>query len=205
MSSPVRIGTLDPITRASAWHKFKLQGVDSPGTIPRGGMRGFKRETGWDIKRGKGTRGATLTLKDQPPCEGTIALQLFEPDDFTAWDNFVGGVLSITPTAQRSDGLSIYHPALGSIGLTAVVVKYYTPPEHHGKGLYIATIELIEWSLPPPVSIVSTPTHKAGDLSGFLDFVPGGKPPDQLTKQLTYANAMKESQLALLHGARPSQ
>lgn len=159
----------------NSWLWATIRGWPTPGTIPRGGIKGFKRETGWDIKKGKGTSGATLTLKDRPPCEGTITLQLIGPGgfysfggsypstDFQDWDAFVSLVLSISPAQQKAQGLSFYYPGLASIGLTSVVVKDYSPPDHVGRGLYLATINLIEWSPPPPVSIVSTPASKAPD------------------------------------------
>lgn len=155
--------TVNPIQNANLWMYFMLGGVPSPGTIPPGGIKGFKRETGWDKKKGKGSQGATLTLTSQPPMEGTITLQLITPQDFANWDNFVEAVLSISAADQKSYGLAIYHPQFSSQGLTAVVVAHYTGPEHQGKGKYFATIEMIEWSPPPSVSIVSTPAAQAPD------------------------------------------
>lgn len=156
--------TLNPIQNANSWHTFTLGGQQSPGTIPRGGIRGFKRETGWDKKKGKGLQGATLTLKTQPPVEGSIALQLITATDFANWDAFVSNALSISPTKQQAQGLAIYHPQFSSIGLTTVVVKNYSAPEHQGKGMYVATVELIEWAPPPPVNITSTVTATKPDV-----------------------------------------
>lgn len=157
MSSPST--TVSPISSSNDWIYYVLAGQTSPGTIPnRGGIRGFKRETGWDIKHGKGTQGATLTLKTLPPVEGSIDHQLITDNDFANWDSFVINKLSISPAKQKAAGLSIYYPGFASIGLTAVVVKHYTGPVHQGKGLYIATVEYIEWSKPPATSIVSTVT-----------------------------------------------
>lgn len=161
MSAP--FPTVDPITRAQQWHKFTLRGKDSPGTIPKGGIKGFKRETGWDVKKGKGTQGATLTVKEVPPVEGEITVQLFTEQDFKDWDSFVQECLFIDATLQSTQGLPIYHPICASIALTDVVVKYFTPPEHQGKGLYHATIHFIEWSTPPAQSVVSTPSSAASD------------------------------------------
>jgi hypothetical protein len=154
MSTPTP--TASPIRFATAWHKFNLNGMRSPGTIPRGGVRGFKRETGWDIKKGKGTQGATLTLKTVPPVEGMITMQLATNQDFADWDQFVAQVLSLSPDKQKVTGLFVYYPAFASIGLTSVVVKDYSPPEHIGKGMYHASVQLIEWNQPPPVSIAKT-------------------------------------------------
>ena len=174
-TTPAPSISLSPtVTDVNAWLYFKLLGTNSPGTIPRGGVRGFKRETGWDIKAGKGTKGATLTLKSQPPCKGSFILQLIGPGgfyawggpstDFAQWDAFAANVLSINPTIQQGlGGLAIYYPGFASIGLTAVVVAHYTGPEHIGRGMYHATIDLIEYCPPPPVSIVATPTSLKPD------------------------------------------
>jgi hypothetical protein len=159
-------GTLSPIKYANAWMRFDLNGVTSPGTIPRGGIRGFKRATGWDKKRGKGTKGATLTLKDQPPAEGSITLQLFTTQEFADWDNFVATVLSIPADKQKAEGLSIWHPALQSVGITNVVIESFSPPDHQGKGLYHVVIELYEWQQPPAVSVVSTVDAAATNQAG---------------------------------------
>jgi hypothetical protein len=150
-------------TGPSAWLTYQLSGVPCPGTIPPGGIHGFERETGWDEKAGKGTMGATLTLKTRPPCRGSITSQLFTPQDFTEWDAFVRAVLSIDSGAQQADGLSIQYPGFSSIGLTVVVVKHWTPIMHVGDGLYQVTVSLIEWSPPPAVSIVATVASTSED------------------------------------------
>jgi hypothetical protein len=160
--SSVSVG-FDTNQSYNGWIYFLLSGVQSPGTIARNGIKGFKRETGWDVKAGKGVRGATLTLKNMPPCEGSIVLQLVTAADFTAWDAFVSAVLAIPIESQQADGLSIFYPQFASIGLTTVVVKHFTGPEYQGKGLYHATIEIIEWSPPPNVSIVATVASTSPD------------------------------------------
>ena len=148
---------------ANSWLKCQLSGVLTPGTIAPGGLKGFRRETGWDVKKGKGTKGATLTIKDQPPVEGLVTLQLVTAQDFSDWDLFVSSVLSIDPESQAADGLSWFYPGHVSIGLTDVVVKHYTGVEYHGRGLYHATFELLEWSPPPDASIVRTVAATAPD------------------------------------------
>jgi hypothetical protein len=161
------------VTDVNAWTYFVLSGVNSPGTIPRGGIRGFKRETGWDKKKGKGTQGATLTLSTVPPVEGEITLQLIGPGgfyadgtpstDFAQWDAFVAAVLSISPTQQQASGLAFYYPGISCIGLTVVVVEDYSPLLHVGRGLYQTTVKLCEWQQPPPVSIVKSVAAQAPD------------------------------------------
>jgi len=173
--------TISPISHANDWQYFTIGGVNSPGSIPPDGIKGFKRETGWDVKKGKGTVGATLTLNGRPPCKGTIELDLITSADFAGYDNLIAQVLAVDAKAQQQTGFGIYHPAFTSIGLTQVVVAYYTPPLPSGtKRKYRVTIEFIEWQPPPPVSAVSTPASAAPDGSSK-----GPKPPspERLAKQ----------------------
>ena len=177
----------------NAWMFFTLSGLASPGTIIRGGIKGFKRETGWDVKAGKGVKGATLTLKDKPPCEGTITLQLLTGQDLTDWDAFVAQVLSIPEENQQANGLAIFHPAFSSIGLTAVVVKNYTPLEEIKPGLYHVSIEFLEWSSPPATSIVATVASTAPDQEPQLAAgVPPLKDPTVYAQQVT-ASLMRQA------------
>ena len=177
----------DRSLQQNAWMFFTLSGLASPGTIPRGGIKGFKRETGWDIKKGKGTAGATLTLKDKPPCEGTITVQLLTAQDFTDWDNFVSQVLAIPEQNQQANGLSIFHPSFSSIGLTTVVVKHFSPPEEQRPGLYYASIEFIEWSAPPAQSIVATVSTTAPEQDNTAAGVPPQNDPLIYAQQFTVA------------------
>lgn len=161
MASP--IPTVSPVSNANQWLYFQLKGVNSPGILEPGAIKGFLRETGWDEKKGKGTQGATLTLTSAPPVKGTITITLITDQDFTNWDNFVANVLSISPAQQQTEGLAIYYPQFASIGLTSVVIKDYSGPEHVGRGKYHTTISMIEWVQPPSVSIVSTVAAQAPD------------------------------------------
>lgn len=162
--------TTSPIFDPNEWMYFTLAGVPSPGTIPRDGVKGFKRESGWEIVKGKGTQGATLKLTTLPPVKGTFTLQLFksdnQSDDFKAWDRFCSQVLSINPKQQQEQGLTIYYPGFASIGLTLVVVESYGPLLHKGKGMYHGDVSLIEWQQPPPASIVQTVNNAAADKNG---------------------------------------
>ncbi len=178
---------LDPINNSQQWHKFTLLAVRSPGSIPRGGVRGFKRGTGWEERKGKGTKGASLVLITAPPAKGSFTLQLFTVQDFKDWDNFVKIVLSLDPAKQQAEGLPIYYPGFAGIGLTDVVVESYGTPEHQGKGLYTVEIELIEWEKPPPVNITSTVAATSTDV-----VTEALAQPDPISDAL-------QAQIALLH------
>jgi hypothetical protein len=168
------ISTGTQVYRARSPLEFvTLGGVDSPGSIPKGGVKGFRRETGFDRVRGKGTAGATLIEVGAPPAEGTVLLQLFTDQDSNDYDNFCAFVLMTPRAVQKLQGLSLYYPTFSGIKLSRVVVGWHTPPEHQGKGLYHVTIQLIEWSPPPPLSVVKKVIGTKPDL-------PSGPVPDAL-------------------------
>jgi hypothetical protein len=161
---------ISPLSHANDWMYFNLAGTNSPGTIALGGMKGFKRGTGWDVKKGKGTQGATLTLVTMPPIKGTITLNLVTDADFEAWYNFQSTVLGISPTQQKADGLNIFHPAFQYLTpqLTTVVVEDWTVPEEvGGKRKYQVVITLLEWQKPPAASVVSTVSGNKPDSTPF--------------------------------------
>ncbi len=62
---------LDPIDHPDAWNvlKFPKAQLETPGKCVVGK---FTRDNEYDVKAGKGTQGATETLKQQPPAKGTI-------------------------------------------------------------------------------------------------------------------------------------
>ncbi len=70
---------LDPITHPSAWNVVVFAGtLKTP------------------VKTGKGTAGATETLKGQPPAKGTITFWAWTPAHFAAW-NPILDVLRFNP------------------------------------------------------------------------------------------------------------
>lgn len=178
-------------TGPNSWMHAKIGGTVTPGTIPKDGIRGLDRETGWDEQAGKGTKGATLVRKSQPPARGSITLQLFTPQDFNDWDAFVSNVLSVPADKQTAEGLSFFHsgqPTSG--GITSVVVKKYTLiPRHMGRGMYHVTIDLIEWTPPPAATVVSTVATDASDQTGRQPVSFVRQPPAVALAQVQLENA----------------
>lgn len=166
---------MDPISNAEAWHHIVVASIQSPGAIAVNGMRGFKRETGWDKKKGKGSQGASLTTTTFPPAEGQITFQLWLARHFTEWEQFLP-LLKYNPaktsTNDAADALDIFHPALVFVDVGSVVTHFISPPYHRGRGLYEIEVDFVEWLPPPPVAIVRTtgsssandPSKAVGDL-----------------------------------------
>jgi len=181
---------LNPIQHSSDWHYLTVSGVKSPGAISSGGVRGFERSTEWDKKKGKGTQGATLSLVQYPPAEGSFEFQLWLPEHFTQWAQF-RPLLKYNAKKKSGDAFEIYYPSLADLDINSVVTTKISPTIHKGNGLYTVTVDLIEYFKPPPVSIVVTPSRAN---SNSKDNTPGA-PPDPIAdaQQALIAQLMKEA------------
>lgn len=151
---------VNPIEFYDDWTFIKIANTTSPGVIAIDGIRGFERETAWDKKKGKGVKGATLTLTQYPPAEGSIEFLLWEATHFKEWVEFRKLLKYSTDKASgnatAADAFDIYHPALADVGISQVVTHKISPIYHRGRGLYTITVDLIEWTPPPPVSVIGT-------------------------------------------------
>ena len=90
-------GALNPIDNPQAWDVIIVGGVASPGVCS---VTGFKRECEWDVKKGKGTVGATLTYVQKPPATGQFKFTLWTAAHFVAWEAF-RALLKYDPTKKR--------------------------------------------------------------------------------------------------------
>jgi hypothetical protein len=150
---PVAGEIVDPFVSASVWHVVQIQDIVSPGYCT---LSGFKRSFGWEIKKGKGAKGSTVTLNEYPPSEGTITFKLWTPEHLLQWREF-RDIWNYDPTKKPIKAVDIFHPVLADLGISQVVCKTIGMLDYKGKGLYEVTIELIEYNPPPKKPAVSTP------------------------------------------------
>ncbi|HTQ44188.1 MAG TPA: hypothetical protein VMI75_15620, partial [Polyangiaceae bacterium] len=71
-----KIAENNPIRQPEAWYTIVLAGVKSPGVCE---VKEWKRHHEWDVKKGKGAFGATLTYVQRPPAKGNIEFKLWLP------------------------------------------------------------------------------------------------------------------------------
>lgn len=174
---------VSPLSYPDAWDTVEVGGQewDGDGMVL---VSGFKRDFGWDIKKGKGTKGATLTLNEFPPAEGKLLFSLVSDEDFAKWAEFKKQ-FDYDPPKTTKTAVDIYHPALADLSITSVVCKSFSMIEHQGKGLYQVTVELIEYLPPPPAPAVVTPGFSAGAAQNAKKPGAGDDPvSDALQKQL---------------------
>jgi len=147
-------GAVDPITQPQAWDVVLIAQQTSPG-LARVGE--FKRVHEFDVKKGKGTLGATTTFVGKPPAKGSIVFRLFYASHFVAWEQF-RPLLKYDPTKQNIQAVDIYHPSLADIDVNSVVCESISNIVHVGNGEYNVTVEFLEYFPPPKASAVGTPT-----------------------------------------------
>lgn len=145
---------LNPIENPEAWDKVEIGQQESPGVCKVGD---FKRAHEWDIKKGKGTIGGTVTFVGRPPAKGTITFYLWEAEHFEEWARF-RPLLQYDPTKAAVTAVDIYHPSLADIGINSVVTESIGAIQHEGKQLYSIAVDFLEYFPPPKKSAVGTPT-----------------------------------------------
>lgn len=161
---------LDPITNAQAWHTIRVGQSTSPGLAIVGEV---KRKHEWDVKKGKGTYGATTTFVGRPPATASVKFQLWLPSHFTAWAAF-RALLKYDPTKKAVQAVDVFYPAWADVDFKSVVTESIGSIVHEGKGLYSCTVDFLEYFPAPKRSAVSTPTRSASTSGG--ETTPGVQP-----------------------------
>ena len=165
--------SLDPINDPQAYDFVTIAGARSPGICV---VSGAKRAQKWDVKDGKGTKGATTTFTNLPPAAFTIKFQLWTAQHFADWDRF-RPLLKYDPTKKAAQAFDIFHPALAHLGIVSVVCEDLGQVEHDGQGMYSITCSFLEYFPAPPTPIVSTP-QGSRPVSKDGPGAPPGLPPD---------------------------
>lgn len=141
----------NPIDNEELYDVIVLAGVRSPGKVT---LSGHEREVGWDVKKGDGQQGASMTLKEAPPGKFTATFELIKDlgqaiDDFAAWEAFLP-VLRSSFAGTTPKALDAYHPDLALNGFKSVVVAKIGGLQHDGKGGAKVAVEFIEYLPPKP-------------------------------------------------------
>jgi|SRR5580700_4362379 hypothetical protein len=126
-----------------------LGGVTSPGKVT---LSGHDRKINWDVKAGHSLDGATMTLKDVPPCEFTASFYLVKDfaekiDDYTAWDAFLP-VINSTVKGTTPKAVDIYHPDLAENDIKSVCKSQIGGRTYDGKGGCTIVVKFQEYRAP---------------------------------------------------------
>lgn len=147
----------NPIVFPALYDAVIIGGIVSPGKAT---VAGFARAYEWDVKKGKGSSGATITAQGEAPAKGTITLTLWEGgfgpdgrDHFAEWDAM--RQLLAQPSGKTITAHDIFHPYLQDVGVTSIVVEELGTVEPKGGGLYEVAIKALEYK--PPKKTGGTP------------------------------------------------
>ena len=153
---------LNPIDNAQDYDFCEVNGEENPGIIAPGGVTGFKRDTEWETKKGKGTKGGTATLVQLPPSKGSIKFLLWTAAHFEAWDQTFRKQFKYDPTKKTKNAVDIFHPILAKQSVHSVVTESIGPETPEGQGRWSITIDLLEYLPPPKKTVTGTPGGSGG-------------------------------------------
>lgn len=179
------MAALNPIDNPQDYDFIVVGSARSPGIC-----RPFepKRKHEWDVKKGKGVRGATVTYVGQAPAQWDVVFELWQASHWDDWASFAT-LLKYDSTKKAVQAIDIYHPSLAEVDIKSVVVEAIGAITHEGKGLYTRTVSFLEYFPPPKLSAVSTPAGSQTTSPGAAGGGRGGRP---TADQLEAAAAQRE-------------
>lgn len=136
---------INPLDHEEAYNHIILAGVRSPGIVRK--ITGHDRKVGWDIKKGPGQSGASMTRTSEEPVPFTVEIYLADREDFDAWPAFLA-LINSTVSGPTPKALDCYHPDLVEQGISSVVKDTSFGTEHDGLGGQIKRVRLIEYRPP---------------------------------------------------------
>ena len=179
----------NPLRNPADFDVLIVAGVPNPGIVK---ITGFDRTFGWDVKKGKGTKGATITLTEFPPAEGSAEFYLWTDDHFDQWTSF-RDLFRYDVSKRLAPAVDVYHPWLADLNINSVVCKKISPVTDSGKKLFVVKVDLLEYWPPPKAAATSTPSgSKTG--SGGKNGPPGKVvDPVEAAKQAEIARLLAEA------------
>lgn len=155
-----------PFEAPELYYRCKIGGVDNPGVIARGSPSGWGILSEYDVKKGKGADGATITDTGDPPPTGKIKFLLWRhgvndtgnpdpsvPNDFDDWNKYV---LMLRGARRNKQALDIVHPIINQCEVRSIVIKEIGQMTEEGGGLWSVELDCLKW-VPQPVAAGGTP------------------------------------------------
>lgn len=152
---------INPLKFPWVWDSIEIVSVNahSPGYCV---LSGFERKHEFDVKKGKGTKGSTITFTQLPPAEGEIEFFLWDDgtlgtghDHFAEWAAFVP-LLKYDPTRKKIEAIQIWHPALDDLDISSVVCLEIGMLTRTKDLMFSSKCKFLEYTPPPKGSAVGT-------------------------------------------------
>ncbi len=177
----------NPIRSPGEWQIFRIAGVLLPGIAK---VTGCIDKRKLDVKKAKGTKGATVSEEGNDPKAFELELHLCTEEEIDEWDSGEGRrILKEHPKGSTSKAPGVDHPACQECDITAVMTESIGQKEAVGDGSYKVKIMLFPWS--PPEASSGTP-------GGSVTKAPGGAAPSSAQ---TRADKLQEELGAALEEA----
>lgn len=148
---------------SQAYDKLLLGNLESPGIVT---LSGHGRPQDWDVKKAKGTVGATTKHNGSTVAQFVAEFHLAGytgdeqgDDDFAKWDAFQDLVHSLT-SGPRPKAVPVYHPDLARNNITTVTNGEIGGMRHDGMGGALVQIKFLEY-IPPRPRRVSSPERSS--------------------------------------------
>lgn len=139
--------SVNPVDLPEVYDDFPIAGLSSPG---RAKVSQAAQSFDWDVKKGKGSSGATVTYQGRAPAEFEVAFYLWLPEHFSAWKTYSAVLTKGQADSKNIAALDVSHPYLAQLGIKSVVVKSVgqLEPQRDGDTLHVATVKFIEYVKP---------------------------------------------------------
>jgi hypothetical protein len=98
------------------------------------------------VKPSYGMDGGVTIYKGRGPTKFTLTIAIWLPEHFGQWALFMK-VLE-PPSKLKPFVVEMQHPVLSAAGVRDVGVESLGMPERQANGLWLATIQLLEWRKP---------------------------------------------------------
>lgn len=131
----------NPFDAPQVWDVLVIAGKLTPGLAK---LQEVVRKHEWDVKKGKGAKGATETLTQLPPAEITFEFFVWSKDQCGLWDAILP-LFKYDPTRKTVSAVDVYHPSLADVDVTSVVTVDIGGWTHEGGGLYRRLVKLLEY------------------------------------------------------------
>lgn len=195
---------VNPIDTPEAFYTCQVGGVQMPGVIGPDGFSGWELKSTYQVKKGKGVDGATITDTGDDLPTGKIKTQLWRngvdgegqddpnvPNDFDEDADFVR---MLRAARRAKHALDIVHPIVNGQEVTSVVCTSIGALTYVGSGLWTREFEFLKW-VPQPKAAGGTPAGSQDKDSNKPDNDSGTKTPDPLdAEKQELQDKIKEAQ-----------
>jgi len=152
----------NPVDNPDLYDVIVLGGKRSPGVVT---LSGHDSKVSWDIKKGPGLAGASMTRKAEDPAEFTATFYIvkddtLDVDEFAEWDAFQDHINS-TVSGKTPKAYDVYHPDLARQNIKQVVKASIGGMTHDGKGGATVVVKFTEYKRPKPAAGSPRPKKKA--------------------------------------------